>query len=651
MSNPEDALRVLKQKVSLLQDVARTNNFKRISQIAEQMETRLSSLNSKNVGGSIQVSYLKSDVQKLQAIVNQSTLSDGEKTGLNHRFESMKGELELLGSLNTQSRELKNHVISASLALAQWTIEIERKAGAFKNLRYQKHNQLIIFLCGVIAFIVCAWMGLCYMFRWQKNRISLAVEHEVKQVIEKGIIGDERFMVDHYTDATRDEIVRLLDSLKIKLGLGSLLHHGLPFAGCMIDSNFRVSWHNQLFLDQFYLSEEEVKSEAFNWDYIRDYLSLEEDPVYEALANKIAGIYPVKIKQDEMSQAHPYEMYVTPVSANREDRVMVFFYPLLSVKDAIQVQVESSQTVMKRFIEFWNAESLGEDELKFLEKEFEINNLQDTYDLLTSTYLRHKEDRQECFLTIRSLEEENEELSQVVARLSELSAETRDIIKNEIHVANVIRSSFIATVEQGESLSHINKSIMQQNDDLRNEAQRIQALNSELIKKFKETSEGVIALDNLKADFKKIKFDLLEAKTRLISMNVNLFAGLPPLDENQQRLATKYKDELAKLDVAVATLDKKMAVSDMLITKLQMIHERQNFEQISFNWQQKSKDDHEMREALISIQRSLSQEENNIIDNLQTMGELMKSDYARVQEAFSLSTKVAGASASENTLS
>ena len=156
-----------------------------------------------------------------------------------------------------------------------------------------------------MGFIVLSWIGLAYLFRWQKTKIGEQVEFEVKNVIEKGIMNDERFMMDHYSDLTRNDIVRLLDELKVKLNLGSMLHTGLPFAGCMIDPTFKVSWFNSLLLDQFYLSEEEVRSEAFNWDYLRDYLNLEDDPVYQALVNKIAGIYPVKVKQDELAPSQP----------------------------------------------------------------------------------------------------------------------------------------------------------------------------------------------------------------------------------------------------------------------------------------------------------------------------------------------------------
>ncbi len=132
-------------------------------------------------------------------------------------------------------------------------------------------------------------------------------------------------------------------------------------------------------------------------------------------------------------------------------------------------------------------------------------------------------------------------------------------------------------------------------------------------------------LDSVKIDYKKLKFELMEVKAKLISLNNSLLAQLPPLDENQQKLALRYKDELARLDFNVATLDKKLSQLDMLLSKLNMIHEKQQVEQTAFNFQTTQKD-HEMREAIIEIQKTLSSEEVKILENFKNLHGLMKKD-------------------------
>lgn len=632
MSDPSDALKVFRNKVSSLNDFAELKKYSTVLSISGKMLARLDQLTPKNVGGSIQVSYLRSDLKRLQQVVAGSSLTDNEKDALNSRFNSMQAEIELLSNLNSQSRDIKAHVTQASLALSQWMIDVEKKASDLQGIRFQKQNQLVLMLAGMVGFMIVAWMGLAYLFRWQKLRIGEQVEMEVKGVIEKGIMGDQRFMMDHYSDLTRDDIIRLLDELKIKLNLGTMLHTGLPFAGCMVDTNFKLTWNNHLFLEQFYLSEEEVRSDAFNWDYLRDYLNMDEDPVYQALVNKIAGIYPVKVKQDEFAPAQPYEMYVTPINVNREDRVMIFFYPLVSVQEAINEQVNLATDAMTRFIGHWNNDSLDEDQIRLLEKDFKNNDLNETYSELVTLYERVSGEKNECLRTINDLEKENSTYQETISEMKDIEEEKISIIRQEFQLTNELRSSFLGSVERIESLMHINRTILQQNDDLKTDAQKMQQISIELTKKTKETLDIMGQLEFVKTDYKKLKFELLEVKAKLISINNSLFGQLPPFDEAQQKLATRYKDELARLDFNVTTLDKKLSQLDVLLAKLQMMHEKSPVEQTHFNFQTSQKD-HELKDTLLSLQKAQGTEESKIIENFKSLHVLMKKDLNKVHEA------------------
>jgi hypothetical protein len=636
MSDPSDALKVFNNKVSSLYDFAKSRKYSNVITISERMKERLDQLTPKNVGGSVQVSYLRSDVKRLEQLVGNANLSENEKAALTSRFTSMNNEIDLLSSLNSQSKDLKAHVTQASLALSQWMIDVEKKASDLQGMRFKKQNQLILMLAGMVAFLVLAWMGLAYLFRWQKIRMGEQVEMEVKGVIEKGIMGDQRFMMDHYSDLTRNDIIHLLDELKIKLNLGSMLHTGLPFAGCMIDTNFKLTWYNHLFLEQFYLSEEEVRSDAFNWDYLRDYFNLEEDVIYQALVNKIAGIYPVKVKQDEFALAQPYEMYVTPINVNREDRVMVFFYPLVSVKEAINEQVNLSRMAIGRFVSHWNNETLNEDQIRLLEKDFKNNDLSDVYTELRTLFERVNGEKNECIRTIHTLEKENEEYQDTVTAMKEIEEEKKDIIRQEFQLANDLRDTFLTSLERVDTLMNINRTILQQNDELKTEAHKMQQISTEITKKTKETLDIMGQLEGVKIDYKKLKFELLEVKAKLISINNSLFGQLPPFDEPQQKLANRYKDELARLDFNVTTLDKKLSQLDVLLAKLQMMHEKTPMEQMNFNFLTSQKD-HEMKDTLMKIQRLQATEETKIVENFNNMHMLMKKDLSKVHEAHEIS--------------
>jgi hypothetical protein len=81
---------------------------------------------------------------------------------------------------------------------------------------------------------------------------------------------------------------------------------------------------------------------------------------------------------------------------------------------------------------------------------------------------------------------------------------------------------------------------------------------------------------------------------------------------------------------------------DVLLSKLNMIHESKPIEQTSFAFQTSQKD-HELREAIIEIQKVLNLEEGKILKQFKNLHGLMKKDM--------MSTNVQAASESEQFLS
>ena len=131
-------------------------------------------------------------------------------------------------------------------------------------------------------------------------------------------------------------------------------------------------------------------------------------------------------------------------------------------------------------------------------------------------------------------------------------------------------------------------------------------------------------MESLKSEYKKIKYDLMEGKAKLISAN-NLLIGQIS-DENLLKTATKTKEELQKLDSTISFLDKKLSQLDVLVAKLNMMHEGVSSEQTTFSFAIGQKD-HEIRETIIDIQKTLNHEEQKIVDQFKSLHQLLRKDY------------------------
>lgn len=626
LSRPEDALKVLEQKVSALHGVGKSQNYGRVESISAVMLKRLSGLNSKNVAGSSQVRLLAGDLKSLSKIVKNSTLTDGEKNSLESRFVSMEQEIELLSSLHAQGSKLQPAVTAAGLALASWMIEIENKGKTLESVVLRKQNSLLIIIASIIAFLVVAWMGVAYFSRWITGTIGSNLETEVKKIVTLGVGQDQRHFFENFSEEGRNEILHVMDVLNIKLGLGNMLHTGLPFAGCLLDGQFRVTWFNQLFLDQFHLSEEEVRSEAFHWDYLREYLNLSSDPVYEALVNKMSGIFPVKIKQDELSPSQPFEMYVTPVFANRADQVMVIFYPLVSAQEAIGEQVSLATQCLERFAELWNNDALDEDELRFLEKDFKINNIETTFRSLSLLHQRLGAEKTECLGLIRDLERETAELKETLNEIMELEGKKKENLIRKARASNALKEGFISYLKNAETQSQILRTVLQQNDDLKTTIQKGQGQQAEIVKRNNLSAEIIAQMEALRPELKKLKFDLLENRARMLSLSSHFLPVLEAGDESQKRLAQKFGEELRRLEMAIASLEKKLNQGDVSQSKLRMIYESMPSEQTSFEWEKNQKD-HLLKDTLANLAKSFQDEEKKIVAELSEITEGLKENF------------------------
>lgn len=641
LSRPEDALKVLEQKVRALNGIAQSQNYSRVESISASMIKRLSGLNSKNVAGSSQVRNLSSDLKTLSRLVKNSTLTEGEKNSLASRFESMEQEIQLLSSLNAQGTKLQPAVTKAALALSTWMLEIEQKGKNLESIVTRKQNNLLIILSSIIAFLVIAWMGIAYFSRWISGEIGQNMETEVKKIVTLGIGQDQRFMLDNFTEEGRHEILHVLDEVNIKLGLGNMLHTGLPFAGCLLDGQFKVTWFNQLFLDQFHLSEEEVRSEGFHWDYLRDYLNLSTDPVYEALVNKMSGIFPVKIKQDELSPSQPFEMYVTPVFANRADQVMVIFYPLVSAQEAIGEQVSLATQCLERYAELWSNETLDEDELRFLEKDFKINNMASTFKSLSLLYQRIEAEKSECLSTIRDLEKENFELKNNLSNFFDIESKKKESLIRQAGASNALKEGFISYLKTAESQGQILRTVLQQNDELKTNIQKGRTQQAEVVKRNNLSAEVMGQMEALRPELKKLKFDLLETRARMLSLSSHFLPILENGDESERRLAAKFAEEIRRLEVTIQGLEKKLNQNDVSQSKLQMIYESMPNEQISFAWEKNQKD-HLLKETLVTLAKNFQDDEKKIISDLNVLTEGLKENFQFSREILEKTEKADG---------
>lgn len=102
-----------------------------------------------------------------------------------------------------------------------------------------------------------------------------------------------------------------------------------------------------------------------------------------------------------------------------------------------------------------------------MEKDFQNNDLNDLYHELNNLHERTEGEKHECIQTIRSLEEENSSYHTIIEEMKRIEEERKGIIRKEFNLAEELKHSFISSLERSESLLQINRTVLQQNDELK----------------------------------------------------------------------------------------------------------------------------------------------------------------------------------------
>lgn len=629
-SNPKEALGVFYQKLQSLKKLGEDRNYKNVILYTSKILEKLVLVQKSK---KIDLKFIEStqtDLGRLLNIIKSSSLDDQEKQNLLSRIEGMREDIELTKGMAIQLKDVELSGKNATLNLEQWILELENKMRNVQSIFRDKQATLIVMMGSSFAILLIGWISVAYLFRWQKIKISEQVETEVDVVIQKGIMEDQRFMTEHYSEKMREKVINLLDELKVKLNLGTMLYDGLPFAGCLIDRDLNLTWSNRVFLDSFKINQSENDYKNLNWNNLRKIFYIDGDPIKEAFENKTSGIYALKVRFEDSHQMEPFELYVRPIEFNREDRVMIFFYPLNSVKDAISDQVSIAKDTIERFVELWSSETLSNEQLQLLEKDFKSSDLDALYGQLVTFYQKQESDKLESHLMIETLEKENSNYNLILDEVRQIEDERKSIIKSEVQILDSIKDLFISTFDKTDSLLHFNRSLMQINDDFKSEAQKISSQAGEIFKRSKESIDLLTQLDQIRGDYKKLKLDLIDVKCKLVAFHSSLISNLPPLDDHQQKLVLRYKDELAKLEVTSTSLDKKLSQLDIFLGKFSYMQNLVGNDQISFNFNNAQKD-HEIKENLFELQKKLTEDEESIISNFKELHHLMRLDLAKGQ--------------------
>ncbi len=315
------------------------------------------------------------DLSLAQDVTKKSSLSNQEKKEILDRTDNLIILTNLLIEENAKASKVRNFYLLTLKNLEDWSVFWSKKGQQYLSApNYAGKVSGQFFLVSVFALVVM--FSFC-IFVMRKVFIGFneKSQREIIYALDKIIVKDDLSFISPKEEEFKNAIQTLNNYVKRRISLGQIFQETIPFPSILLDENLNFKWFNQSFIEQLNFSEESLVSDNMNWDKIKESFLLEDhDPVLEAIEGNVAGIFQVKSVSDKS-----FQMYINPIRYNDQKFVMLLLYPLLTVEETINLQVNATIEPVTKAVEALVARDLNGEKAQGLKAEFSLTNRMDLW--------------------------------------------------------------------------------------------------------------------------------------------------------------------------------------------------------------------------------------------------------------------------------
>ncbi len=570
LSDPSELLETLTDKASELGELAQRRHWRNLAFLSARLGQRLKNLQASGRLESPLARYAVSDLEAMERLVRSSTLDDGDRHGVLRRLESIRQELDMLTDLHGARQGALKLGKDGGAALDRWLASARLAAGSLGALRERRRERALQEVWMVAALIALAWAALAGLWAHARRAQRRHQDHALLEALRAGLAGQDDKWRPYVGAARVDEVERTLRAARKRMALGNDLQGGLPFGVLLVDGRGRVVWANQIFCEQFQLDPAAVLEEDHGWAAVLARLSLNAgDPVGDALATMEAGTWQVRAEV-ERGVSIPFEMHVSPLEDQGERKVLVVFYPLALMRDAITAQAQLvAQPVREAMAALesgrWDARAMAEIAPMWREA-----GLGEDWQRLCSVLQRLDGERRELLAQVGTREDRLHDQDLTVRRLEDGIERAMAAQRSCLHGLKEVRDGLLSADQLSSELAAAFGALA---EDARGGAKRgelVQETARVLSERLLAAKEAVAAFERGKLEWKGDKLAVAEAKLALVRAHNGFLRASGDLTPEAERAAADFKGHLLRLDDAVARLDARLAHLDVQTTKIAM---------------------------------------------------------------------------------
>ena len=567
LSRPDEILGTMKTKVEKLEAQASRKRWKNIQRGTERLDQRISLLKLSGRVESNIVKYMESDLSAMTNLIKGSALDPDDKSVTLAQLDEIQSDLVMLLDLHEVRKTLSQTELSAKEAVGKWAAKAHLALGSIQKVQMDQFQWIIQMVWALVAGSLVFWGLVTFLGFKASTDLARVFENKFFKFLSDLKKSRTIDPLDYVSQSRQSQFTDSLEQFRIAQGLGENFSLGMPFSSLIINAQGRVEWVNSLFFDQFGLDSKTDLSEL-DLAFFGKKIIASQDYLSQALDTMEPATWQVQLQMSD-GVTVPMEMHLSPIEKD-EGKLLVIFYDLVLIKEAIQTQSHLIMHPVRSAFEALELETWGVEVQAHLAPLWKKAGLEEDWSKLSRVIEKLNSYRFDLHKQVKSLDNEKKDHLKMIIEMHTFFQEQSNFFKKELSQLKRMRDVFISLDQTNGDLQTDHRALTQV---VRTQTKRTDFYWEQcrhLIDRLSGLKDSAQNLEQAKVHYKSDRTELMLSKQKLMKLQNEFLMNSPMLSDSAQKLAADMKDSIMNLDRSVQNLDKNLSSLDIEITKVAM---------------------------------------------------------------------------------
>jgi mRNA-degrading endonuclease YafQ of YafQ-DinJ toxin-antitoxin module len=570
---------------------------------------------------------VNNDIEAMTNFTESSGLPADIKVAILNRIKTIKSDSSLLDSYVEDHKKFNRAYKDFAVDYQAWFKFVEPEI-ALKKIQFEKSSQTILYSLIIVfaSFAMSIALGFV-IYNWSGKRASQKTEKLILDSIKDGLIPIETKRTDRLSSEFEAELDKYHDYVHKRMSFGSIFQEAMPFASILLDSNLNLVWGNAHFYEQWKLQNFNEEGGDLTWDFLQRFTDLEDNSsVLSALRMSTSGVYNIQVRNGTGSNPIPFEMHVSPVEYSSQKRIMIIFYPTSEVQSKISAQRSAIINPMVALMSAQLNETITTDIKSSLRSQIEKAGGSELYTKFNQYVEKNESTRDDLSGEIERLETTLSEQRNIVSEMRKSLVASFETQRAQVAKYNQFKASVTAVLDARDQLEEQFRFVINSSRDFYKDQNKIFTTAEKAEKSVDEYVRSLKTITNLKGEFKELKGNVEEFKSRITqvldqllifqnheddTLRVDQFLGKIKLEmKGFEKVLNNFNEVVTQLDVTVTKMD--MMVESREKVDLESIKGRldsikNNLDNANFSSSKITTSAHSRDEEMVVVLKSLVQ--------------------------------------------